>query len=126
SHGAAKARGSPAMTAISSTGWSAESRYTAPERACTSSIIAASDSDSSGRPTGARTPDGPCAEDCPSDTPPTSSPGPAPRRGPHSPPYGVLAHDERRGKAAGCLGGAGRRPRPASLAHPPVTPGPAP
>ena len=31
SHGAAKARGSPAITAISRTGWSGERRYTAPE-----------------------------------------------------------------------------------------------
>lgn len=51
-----------------------ERRYTAPEWACTSSISAASVSDSSGRPTGARVP----ADACPSDTPTTSSRGPHP------------------------------------------------
>ncbi|GAA1416586.1 hypothetical protein GCM10009601_09070 [Streptomyces thermospinosisporus] len=81
SQGAAKARGRPAITAISSTGWSGESRYTAPEWACTSSIIEASVKESSGRPTGARTLAGACADDC-SDTPTTSSHGRAPGFGP--------------------------------------------
>lgn len=48
SHGAANARGSPAITAISSTEASSASRYTAPECAWTSSIIAASASDRRG------------------------------------------------------------------------------
>ncbi|XES01177.1 hypothetical protein HEP87_62490 [Streptomyces sp. S1D4-11] len=46
----------PAMTAISSTGSSGVSRYTAPEWAWTSSSSEASVSDSSGRPTGIRRP----------------------------------------------------------------------
>ncbi len=107
SHGAENARGRPATTAISSTGSSAASRYTAPECACTSSIIDASASDSSGRPTRVRAAVGAWADVCPSDTPTTSSPltashGPEPsaahrNRAPglKSPPSRSFAHGER-------------------------------
>lgn len=75
SQGAANARGSPAITAISSTGSPGVSRYTAPECACTSSMSVARVRESNGRPTGsgAARDGGPDA--CQWDTPTTSTLG---------------------------------------------------
>lgn len=107
SQGAANARGRPAITAISSTGSSAASRYTAPECACTSSSIEASASDRSGRPTRVRAAAGAWADVCPSDTPTTSSAGPRDgSQGFKSPSSRPDAHGERHRVPPG------RRPMP--------------
>ncbi|MDQ0956925.1 hypothetical protein QFZ66_000803 [Streptomyces sp. B4I13] len=94
SQGAAKDRGSPAITAISRTVPSPGRRYTAPECAPTASIIEVSARESSGRPPGAHTVAGAWPEVC-SGTPTTSSPGVARMSGSKSAPCRRDAHGER-------------------------------
>ncbi len=85
----------PAITDISRTGSSGLSRYTAPECAPTSSIIAASASDSTGLPTGALVAAGACAGPGASDTPTTSSYGRASHPRLKAPSRGRATHGER-------------------------------
>ena len=122
SQGATNTLGSPAITAISSTGSSGASRYTAPECACTSSMRAARAGESSGRPAGAGETRGACPYACQSVKATTSSLGHTKESGgPRFPgPDGSRAVGVSGGRGFprhGAAPSGGRRPSAALCAH---------